>query len=84
MAQEDWLADLQMAFVAEQVIGTAQASDRNCLTAKDHAVRDASGPCLSLKGLPAAPPLHAWASLSRAISVATVLDLHLKSVTDIG
>lgn len=39
--------------------GGIQAGVRNCWAAKAHAMRDASGPCPSLKGLPGAPPLHA-------------------------
>lgn len=57
---------------------------RNCFAANAHAMRDASGPSPSLKGWLAAPPLHACASPPTATSVATVVPLRLKSVTDIG
>ena len=64
--------------------GKAHATDRNCFTAKDHAMRDASGPRSSLKGLLAVPPLHAWPNVPTVTKVAIVVPLRLKSVTDIG
>ncbi len=37
----------------------AEAYRRNCFAANAHTMRDASGPCASLNGSFAAPPLHA-------------------------
>ena len=60
------------------------SQSRNCLAANAHTMRDASGPCPSLNGCFAAPPLHAWPSRPTSTKVATVLPRRLKSVTVIG